>query len=127
MADGPAFMEDNGVHRLQRGGTLRQLVEQGDDSLFAGCGDVQTAEPEPIGPGQDVGQIIRADIQLGQIDRAIGHPHAHGMTDHLVNGWCEGGGDGVTDQPEQMGYRFDLFEHDVPSSLKCTLRGTAGQ
>ena len=56
VADAPAVPQHDGVDRAEHLGRLGELIEERNDLLLVGKGDVEAVEAEMLGKGDEVGQ-----------------------------------------------------------------------
>ena len=71
VADPAAAAQHHRVDRTQCGGVFRELVQERDHRLLTGKGNVQAVEAHALGRGQQLGQGLRIQAQLLQVDLAI--------------------------------------------------------
>ena len=76
MADEPAVADDDGIHRVQGARVGRELIEQRDDFLLAGIGDVESGEAASLCIRQQPGQRLDAHAELVQVDELVAEVQA---------------------------------------------------
>ena len=86
VADAPAIAQHHGVHRADAARLGGEFVEQGDDRLLAGEGDVQPGEAEVAGGGEQELQVVRRLAQRVEIDQPVQIADALGVALALVQG-----------------------------------------
>ncbi len=71
VADEPAALDHDRVHRVEGARILRQLVEERNDRLLARIGDVQPGEAHPLRSGKQLGQRLDTQAELVEIDELV--------------------------------------------------------
>ncbi len=103
VADPPPVPQQHGIHRPQRRGFGREVVQQRQHRLLAGMGDVQPAEAHPFGRQKQLRQRVRPQPQLGEVDPLIDQPPPLRGRLRLMHRRAERGGDAMADQAGQDG------------------------
>ncbi|GAB3388004.1 hypothetical protein GCM10027514_29520 [Azotobacter armeniacus] len=106
VADTLAVLEHHGVHRADAEGFRRQLIEQRDDCLLAGEGDVQAGEAHALGGAQQLRQSLAARAELVQVDQSVQVADTLGIAPVLVHGRGARALDAGSDQTSQDALRF---------------------
>ncbi|CAH0322281.1 hypothetical protein SRABI112_05372 [Pseudomonas mediterranea] len=110
VADALAALEHHGVHRANAAGLCRELIEQRDDRLLAGEGDVQAGEAHAFGGGQQIGQGTAVEFQRVEVDQSIEIAHALGIAFMLVERGSARRLDACADQAGQYGAIRHAFQ-----------------
>ncbi|MCY1356535.1 hypothetical protein D9M69_429900 [compost metagenome] len=103
VADPLAVLQHHGVHRADAGGLGGEFVQQRDDRLLAGEGDVQAGVAHAFGGAEQVGEGAAVQFQLVQVDQPVEVAQALGVTLVLVHGGGAGSLDTGADQAGEDG------------------------
>lgn len=82
-----------------------EVVEQRDDRLLAGKGDVEAGEAGALGGLQQLGQGIGREAKHVQVDQAVEVSEALGVAFAFVHGGRQRGLDAGADEAGEDGFR----------------------
>ena len=116
--EAPAIVDDR-VDGANPGGQGGNLVEEGEDGLLVGDGDVR-AEAAALAEGGDA----RGEVVVGGVPAVVGSVDASGAEGGALDGGRERVGDGMADDAEAGAHR-STFWHLLGSL--CSARLTAKQ
>ena len=71
MAEALAVAENDGVHRSKGLSFLGKMVEQGENALFAGEGDVQAGKAHALGSAQKFRQSVDRQTEFIEVNELI--------------------------------------------------------
>ena len=119
VAGEAAAIADDGVDGANPGGEGRDLVEEGQDSLLVGDGDVRAEAAALAQRGNARGEVVE-----GGVPAVVGSVDASRAQGGALDGRRERVGDGMADDAETGAHR-STFSHLLGSL--CSVRLTAKQ
>jgi len=110
VAHGAAVGQHHGIHRADAARLGGEVVEQWDDRLLAGKGDVEAGEAGALGGLQQFGQGVGGEAEHVQVDQAIEVSEALGVAFAFVHGGRQRSLDAGADEAGENGFGCG---HDV--------------
>ncbi len=101
VADPLAVAQHHRVHCAKRFRVVGQFMQQGDDGLLAGKGDVEALKSRPLRRKQEVRQCLGSKVELLQVDKLVDDAKALTRALALVQGRRQRRLDPRADQPEK--------------------------